>query len=460
PTSTPVSSTSTPATSTTPVSTSASTPLVPTTSSAPATTPLSTLPLSTSPRTTLNVPPTTSFVLTTSSGTVFTATVVVGGNPNATAGNATAKKPFFQNTGAVVGVFVVVGIAATALAVFFITVFLRRRRARQFDREVQDAAREAALAQAPVDDDDYGANASYNTHASQPMSTERPGYSGYSTGASSWDPYGRAGAGAAGYEMHNRRTSTSTAPGMAGFAAGDSFARTVGIDAPQQGYNSNQPQGYGPAYGQQGYNHQQQQGYNNQQQQQQQQQQGYQSYNNTSPPQSYALAQERGPARAAPKPQMMMPEAQRQQNYNTVEAFRASPSYGQAHPGEQVEYGHADNGGYYGRPSEDAYGGYERYDYGQAGGSASNGGHTNNSASASASMPPAYAPGSTGNAGATGDRKRGGGGGGGGMPVGGGGANVARQPSSKSAATRYSQDESEGSADEQPQRRVLKVANE
>ncbi|KAG9104116.1 hypothetical protein FRC07_009846, partial [Ceratobasidium sp. 392] len=430
-----------------------STPVVSTPTSVPAT-PTSVAPISTTPRTTLNVG-TTSFIRTTSGGTVFTATVVVG-QPSGSASAASAKKPFFQNTGAVVGVFVVVGVVATALAVFVITTLIRRRRAKQFDRDVQEAAREAALAQAPVDDDDYPANASYNTHASQPMSTERPGYGyGGSSNASSWEPYGRT---AAGYEMHNRRTSTGTAPGMAGFAAGDSFARSVGVDAPQ-GYN--QPQGYGPGYGQQGYNNQaQQQGYNNQSQQQgynnqqqgynNQQQQGYQSYNNTSPPQTYQLAQERGPTRPAPQATMMMPEAQRQQSYNTVDAFRASPSYGQAHPGEQVEYGHADNGGLYGRPSQDAYGGYDRYDYGQAAG-----GSTNNSGGASMSEPPAYAPGSVRNAGATGDRKRrGSGGGGSGAAI--GAAMLARQPSGKSAATRYSQDESEGSVDEEPERRVLK----
>lgn len=332
--------------------------------------------------------------------------------------------------------FVIVGIAATALVVFIITLFIRRRRAKAFDREVQDAAREAALAQAPVDDDEYG-GASYNTHASQPMSTERDRYGYGSSNASSWDPYARGVTGATigGYEMHQRRTSTGTAPGMAGFASGDSFARAVGVDQPQ-GYN--QPQGYGPGYGQQqayanqGYN----QGYS-------QQQQGYQQYNNTSPQQTYQLAQERGPARPPPQARMMMPEAQNnpQQNYNTVDAYRSSPSYGQAHPGEQVEYGHAYSGEETDRPrqSEDPYGGYETYDYGST---------SNNHASGSGNnaRPPAYAPGLAGNAGATGDRK--------------GGATLAREPSGKSADTRYSQDDSDGSADEQPTRRVLKVANQ
>ncbi|KAG8735198.1 hypothetical protein FRC10_010880 [Ceratobasidium sp. 414] len=423
--------TSTSVTSITSVSTSSSIP----TSSTLATSTTSLVPTSSIPRTTQSVAPTTTFIRTTSGGMIFTATIVIG-QPSASA-SAAAKKSFLQNTGAVVGVFVVVGVVATVLAIFVITTFIRRRRAKQFDRDVQEAAREAALAQAPVDDDDYGANTSYNTHASQPLSTERPNYGYPAAGASSWDPYGRAGAGVAGYEMHNRRTSTgtSTAPGMAGFASGDSFARAAGVDAPQ---GSNQPQGYGPAYAQQqqqGYNNQgyNNQGYNNQQQ----------GYNNTSPPQPYALAQERGPTRAPPQAKMMMPEAQRQQNYNTVDAYRAGPSYGQAHPGERVEYGHAEA---YGRPSEDAYGGYERYDHGQAGGSGSNGGHTNNS------VPPAYAVGPVGNAGATGDRKRAGASG-----MGGGAPSVGRQPSNKSAATRYSQDDSEGSADERPERRVLKV---
>lgn len=422
-------------------------------------------------------------IRTTSGGQVFTVTAIVG-NPTGAASAATVKKPFFQNTGAVVGVFVVVGIAATALAVLIVTMFLRRRRAKRFDRDVQEAAREAAQTQAPIDDDDY-THGSYNTHASsnQPMSTERPtgyGVAGYG-GASSWDPYGRA---PGGYEMQHRRTSTGTAPGMAGFAAGDVFARGVGADVPQA---YNQPQTYGQpqAYGQQAYG--QQQGYNDRAQAQA----GYQTYNNTSPPQSYPLAQPQGPpqGRAPVQAQMMLPEGQRQsQNYNTVGAFRSSPSYGEAHPGEHVEYGHADTSGHgrdntgygyaYGgedqprqggyvaaagaspgtpaatrMPEEDPYGGYEAYDAGASSG-ARGGASTSQAHSAG---PPAYAPGS-GSVTATGDRKGGAAGSSQGQ-----GASVGRRPSGKSAMTQYSQDvddESDGSAYERPPRRVLKVANE
>lgn len=295
--------------------------------------------------------------------------------------------------------------------------FVRRRRAKQFDREVQEAARVAADTQPVIDDDDdYAGATSYNTHASQPMSTERPGgYGGYGAAASSWDPYGRAAAaGGTGYEMQHRRTSTGTGPGVAGFATGDVFARNA---APEpQGYN----QGYGQGYAQDSYNTGYGQGYG-----------GNQQYNNqaynTSPQQGYALAQPQNQAGRAPvQAQMMMPEAQRH-SYNNVGAFRQSPSYGEAHPGEQVEYGNAT------QHDEDPYGGYEPYEAGPS----------QNQSQGHASNPPAYAVGASGTVGATGDRK---------------GAHMARQPSAsgRSGATRYSDDED----DVEPPRRVLKVANE
>jgi len=357
--------------------------------------------------------------------------------------------------------------------------FLRRRRAKQFDREVQEAAQVSA--QPPVDDDDY-THGSYNTHVSttQPMSTERPsGYgssAGYGSGASSWDPYGRA---TGGYEMQHRRTSTGTAPGMAGFGGGDSFARAVGVDPPPMPQTYNQPQAYGQQpYGQQAYG--QQQGYGDRvYNDRAQAQAGYQTYNNTSPPQSYALAQPavQTPGRVPVQAQMMLPEGQRQsQNYNTVGAYRSGPSYGEAHPGEHVEYGHAyggedsRQGGYAAAPraspgtpaaarlsEEDPYGGYLAYDdvgRDEAGGSA-NQSHT--------AGPPAYVS-TAGSVAATGDRK-------GGVGVApqrqasgsGQGVSVGRRPSGKSTVTRYSQDvdeDSDGSAYDQAPRRVLKVANE
>ncbi|EUC58219.1 transmembrane protein, putative [Rhizoctonia solani AG-3 Rhs1AP] len=350
---------------------------------------------------------------------------------------------FFQNTGAVVGVFVVVGIVAMILLVVIGTVFLRRRRAKQFDLDVQEAAREAARAQAPIEDDDDYTGTSYNTHNSKPMSAEQRAYGYGATNASGWDPYAR-GAAPGGYEMQHRRASvvTSTTPGMAGFGAGDTFAREQGYGQ-QQGYNQGYAQPY--AQGNQGYAQQQgyaPEGYNTGYGQGYGQQAHNPSntssgYNNTSPQQGYALAQEQpGQGGRAPvHAQMMMPDPQRH-SYNNVGAFRQSPSYGEAHPGEHVQYGHAEpedtsgqDGRYPSAPrmSEDPYGGYLPYD--EPGPSTTS--------QAPSSNPPAYATGPS-NVGATGDRK------------------VARQPSGKSHETRYSRDDDE--SDEEPTRRVLKVS--
>ncbi|KAF8757248.1 hypothetical protein RHS01_04110 [Rhizoctonia solani] len=416
--------TTAPSTSAAPVPTTNVTPTTttrPTTTSAP--------PSSVSSRTTVFV--------STSGDQLVTVTAVVG--PSGTVAAAAPKKGFFDNTGAVVGVFVVVGVVAMILLVLIATVFIRRRKAKQFDLDVQEAAREAARVQAPIDDDD-DYNTSYNTHTSKPLSAER-GYGYGSTAPTSWDQYPR-GTAAGGYEMQHRRTSTGTAPGVAGFGAGEGFARSVGVDqqqgyGQQQGYNQGYNQSYGQAYSQQGYPQDSyntgygqgyganQQGYNNA------------SYNNTSPPRSYALAQEQ-PAQGGRAPvhaQMMMPEATRH-SYNSVGAFRQSPSYGEAHPGEQVQYAHAElessgqDGRYPVAPriSEDAYGGYLPYD---------EPGPSTSQAQSHSTNPPAYVAGPS-NAGATGDQK------------------VGRAPSGRSHETRYSQEDDE--SDDEPTRRVLKVS--
>ncbi|KDN38624.1 hypothetical protein RSAG8_09411, partial [Rhizoctonia solani AG-8 WAC10335] len=457
-TSTPVStSSSTPVTSNTQ---STSTPATTTTAGVVTTTTPSTSTSTTSTPTPIPTPTTTSraststvsrnissrstVIVTTSDGQLVTATIIV--SPSETAAAASTKKSFFQNTGAVVGVFVVVGIVAMILLVVIGTVFLRRRRAKQFDLDVQEAAREAARAQAPVDDDDY-AGTSYNTHSSKPITTEQRAYGYGATGVTGWDPYAR-GAAPGGYEMQHRRTSTGTAPGMAGFGAGDVFARTGGVDQ-QQGYGQQQGYNQGYAYGQGNQGHGQQgyaqDGYNTGYGQGYGQQPYNSSYsnaslgnNNASAQQGYALAQEQPVqgGRAPVHAQMMMPDPQRH-SYNNVGAFRQSPSYGQAHPGEQVQYEHAEpadtlgqDGRYPAAPrmSEDPYGGYLPHD--EPGPSTTSQVHSTN--------PPAYVPGPS-NVGATGERK------------------VGRKPSRKSQETSYSRDDE---SDEEPTRRVLKVANE
>ncbi|KAG6814888.1 hypothetical protein H0H87_006772 [Tephrocybe sp. NHM501043] len=57
-----------------------------------------------------------------------------------------SSKGFFQNTGAVTGVFAVVGLIALALLIALIINIIRHRCAKKFDREVEEAAREAAKA--------------------------------------------------------------------------------------------------------------------------------------------------------------------------------------------------------------------------------------------------------------------------------------------------------------------------
>ncbi|KAI0713959.1 hypothetical protein C8Q76DRAFT_473068 [Earliella scabrosa] len=62
---------------------------------------------------------------------------------------------FFSNTGAVAGVFTVVGLVAVVIIVAVITNAIRRRRAEKLDREIAEAAAEAAQSQPAFMDDDY-----------------------------------------------------------------------------------------------------------------------------------------------------------------------------------------------------------------------------------------------------------------------------------------------------------------
>ncbi|KAJ3936447.1 MAG: hypothetical protein NXY57DRAFT_199548 [Lentinula lateritia] len=72
---------------------------------------------------------------------------------------------FFSNTGAVAGTFAAVGVVVVIIAIIFITSTIRRRRQKRFDREMDEAAMEAAGTEVPpfLDDDDepkpYGASA-------------------------------------------------------------------------------------------------------------------------------------------------------------------------------------------------------------------------------------------------------------------------------------------------------------
>ncbi|KAG6917187.1 hypothetical protein DXG01_003530 [Tephrocybe rancida] len=126
-------------------------------------------------------------------------------------GSIYGSRCFFQNTGAVAGVFTVVGLIALALLIALITNIIRRRRAKRFNREVEEAAAEAANAPAPIflsDDNDYhhhqsgyGADAggysddaSHGTYSQPPMSQTRESYGMRDAGPAPGELYGSGGA--------------------------------------------------------------------------------------------------------------------------------------------------------------------------------------------------------------------------------------------------------------------------
>lgn len=148
---------------------------------------------------------------------------------------------FFQNTGAVAGVFTVVGIIVVVIIIVIITTAIRRRRAKDFDRDVAEAAADAAAnAHAPNftdDDDEYG----YRNQ--QDLARSHSLYTGYSDGSHGtytqppmpsnpesfnmrelppFDPYAPglgAGAGAAGVGAAGLNRARSTNQPYAAFAA-------------------------------------------------------------------------------------------------------------------------------------------------------------------------------------------------------------------------------------------------
>ncbi|KAJ3474251.1 hypothetical protein NLI96_g12565 [Meripilus lineatus] len=142
--------------------------------------------------------------------------------------NNSGSKGFFQNKGAVAGVFTVVGLVGLALLIALITNAIRRRQAEKFDRDVAEAAAEAAAnARSPnFDDDDYGyrdphqtgySDGSHGTYGQPPMQAVEPQQHYGMSEVNQYDPYantgpvtmsGAAGIGAAGVN----RSKSMTAP--------------------------------------------------------------------------------------------------------------------------------------------------------------------------------------------------------------------------------------------------------
>ena len=163
-------------------------------------------------------------------GKVYTQTIVVhntGSTQSSVSGSSSVS--FFDNTGAVAGTFVVVGLVVTSAVLAFIVFMLRRRRRQRLDRDVAAAAAAAAAAASSRHFDDeedherpavmsqyggyYAATAGGDllNHPQQEMEKY-----GYEDPAGGYDPYA--------HELHTMpvagdRASTATAPGMAGFGA-------------------------------------------------------------------------------------------------------------------------------------------------------------------------------------------------------------------------------------------------
>lgn len=161
-------------------------------------------------------------------GQIYTVTEIVHNpTPSGTSSSAAANNgSFFENTGAVAGIFVVVGLAITAGVISFIFFMLRRRRRQRLDRDVAAAAAAAAAAanhhsRSTFDDDEekpaisqYGGYYAATTPAFENNGQPQP-----ETGAYDYeDPAG-------GYDLYahtlsaGNRTSTATGPGLAGFGA-------------------------------------------------------------------------------------------------------------------------------------------------------------------------------------------------------------------------------------------------
>lgn len=137
---------------------------------------------------------------TDASGRVYTVTAIVHNTANVNGSSSRGgSSDFFESTGAVAGVFVVVGLVVAGGIGAFTFFMLRRRRRQRLDRDVAAAAAAAAAAQQPrfEDEDDhspamtqyggyYTSNGSHDFDTSQPQSTR--GYDDYQA-AGGYDPY-------------------------------------------------------------------------------------------------------------------------------------------------------------------------------------------------------------------------------------------------------------------------------
>lgn len=107
----------------------------------------------------------------TSGGQVWTVTNVVSGSSptGGVHGSDTASSGFFANKGAVAATFIIVGLAGTALVLVTIMQIMKRKRRRQFEREVAMAARNTR--KPPSFDEDDGAYPQMSQAATTPFAS-------------------------------------------------------------------------------------------------------------------------------------------------------------------------------------------------------------------------------------------------------------------------------------------------
>jgi hypothetical protein len=140
----------------------------------------------------------TSQLVTTSNGQVITRTVVVH-NPTGAldaGGNGGSTNAFFDNTGAVAGTFVVVGLVVVGILFALGLLCFRRRRRQRLDREVTAAAVAASTAaqRSPLDEDNDVHSSSGPTSESYPSTGNHP--------MAQYAPYGATYGNAGGYDPY------------------------------------------------------------------------------------------------------------------------------------------------------------------------------------------------------------------------------------------------------------------
>lgn len=165
---------------------------------------------------------TNTYTSTDANGVLYTITQTIrngnGGQSSAAGGGST---PFLENTGAVAGTFVAVGLVVTAAVMAFIVFMLKRRRRQRLDRDVAAAAAAAAAAshhKGYDEEDDSGPAMTqyggyYSTNGMEVLDHPQPRMDyDYEDPAGGYDHYATDMA-------PGDRMSTATAPGLAGFGA-------------------------------------------------------------------------------------------------------------------------------------------------------------------------------------------------------------------------------------------------